>query len=95
MGRSLQASYADALPDSVGDALEDVNNNGIPDSIENMSHSDREGAYQGLVGDSERQRNLVRMERRGNTFDIDFDHDTTARVEGMMDDIFNGLSCGF
>lgn len=77
----------------MADTLADANNNGIPDSMENMSIADRESAYNALVSESERRRNLVNIERRGNTFDIDFDRDVATRVEGMMDDIFNGLAC--
>ena len=81
----------------MADRLLDANNNGIPDSIENMSIADRENAYdQMTTKPAETNRDILQIRRDGNNnITIDFDPASVARIEEMAQDIFNGLSCGF
>lgn len=85
------------LPEGLRDRLNDANQNGIPDSIENPSSQELQDEYRNMTQlPAELNRDILQVTRNGNTsVTIGFDSQTVARIEEIASDIFNGLACGF
>ncbi len=86
------------LPESLKSRLADSDKNSIPDSIENMTPAELTTQYKNLSSSStSSSRPLVRMNKTSSTLtmDIGFDDRAVENIESMMQDFFDGLSCGF
>ncbi len=84
------------LPDGLEAKLIDSNNNQIPDSIENMSLSDRQAAYKDMNSSNNTSgRPLIKADRNGAQITIWFDDDAVDTILDSTQYLLDGLACWF
>ncbi|MBC7503535.1 VCBS repeat-containing protein [Candidatus Gracilibacteria bacterium] len=85
-----------SLPDGIASRLTDADNNKIPDSIETMSRVDRLKAYADMSATNGPQaQSIIKTTKTGNQLNIGFDESSVASIEDVIQNLANGLSCGF
>lgn len=85
------------LPSELAGKITDVNRNGVPDSMENMSTGALQDAYASMRSPTVAQKPLVQVntQQNGRLIDIDLSDGAEADIEASMKAIADGLSCGF
>jgi hypothetical protein len=74
--------------------LMDVDKNGTPDSIENMSVADRQQAFTDMTtaGNTDSS-SLMRTTQNGNELSIGFDDRSIDSITDMTQNLVDGLAC--
>lgn len=98
--RGTRSYTAATIPDSIASQLTDADNNGTPDSVENMSLSDRQAAYTQMTSDSSVTPNTsslahANMNSEGNVIDIGLSSSSANEINTIAKNLADGLSCGF
>ncbi len=86
------------LPEGIKEKIVDINNNGIPDSMENMTNAELKEDFKDLTTtptNSTQPLLKASVNPSNNSIEIGFDSNATANIESMMQEFFDGLSCGF
>ena len=83
-----------SLPDGIASRLMDVDKNGTPDSIENMSVADRQQAFTDITTASNTDSSsLMRTTQNGNELSIGFDDRSIDSITDMTQNLVDGLAC--
>ena len=95
--RSTRSFTPAELPPSLIDRLRDADGNGIPDSIENMSTGALRDAYSTISDGSDLTPKPIFRASLDNSrqLTLGFSSNAEADIESSVQDIMNGLACGF
>lgn len=89
-------TYTVPFPQGIEAKIKDTDNNGVPDSVENMSPAEAKKQYNELANPTKDKKSLVYADKTGErTFTIGLDRETERNIEKKMQEIADGLSCGF
>lgn len=98
--RGTRSYTAATIPDSIASQLTDADKNGTPDSVEDMSLSDRQAAYKQMTSDSSVTPNTsslahAQVNAGGNIVDIGLSSSSASEINTIAKNLADTMSCGF
>lgn len=92
----MPATYSAPLPNGLAEKIQDSNNNGTPDYVENMTADQSRAEYEKISGKKSGSNDIVKITKEDKRhIRIGFDAETEKKVAEKAQEIADGLSCGF
>lgn len=86
------------MPSSIPTDLTDSDDNGVPDSIENMTLAEQKNLLNSVnttTATSGKSVVNINLDTNRQMLDIGFDAASVANIQNQVQDIMDGLACGF